>query len=142
MALGWNEIKERAVVFSKEWENTSSEDAEAKSFLEAFFNVFGVSRKKIGTFEHKVKKINEHDGYIDLFWKGTMLVEMKSKGKDLDKAFIQAKEYTQNLKPEEIPKYIVISNIPWQRICAKVNKLCEKSIWHRTIVLSNIDLSR
>jgi len=55
-----------------------SEDAEAKSFLDAFFLVFGVSRRKIATFEHKVKKLNEHDGYIDLFWKGTLLVEMKS----------------------------------------------------------------
>ncbi len=110
MALSWNEIKERAVTFSKEWENTISEDAEAKSFLEAFFRVFGVSRRKIATFEHKVKKLNEHDGYIDLFWKGMMLVEMKSKGKDLDKAFIQAKEYIQKLKEEEIPKYILVSD--------------------------------
>jgi hypothetical protein len=29
MALGWNEIKERAVRFSKEWENAFNEDAEA-----------------------------------------------------------------------------------------------------------------
>ena len=110
MALNWNEIKERAVNFSKEWENTESEDAEAKPFLEAFFNVFGISRRKIATFEHKVKKINEHDGYIDLFWKGMLLVEMKSKGKDLAKAFNQAKEYTQKLKQEEIPKYILVSD--------------------------------
>ena len=33
MALSWNEIKERAVTFSKEWENTESEDADAKPFL-------------------------------------------------------------------------------------------------------------
>ncbi len=110
MALSWNEIKERAVTFSKEWENTISEDAEAKPFLEAFFTVFGISRRKIATFEHKVKKLNEHDGYIDLFWKGMLLVEMKSKGKDLDKAFIQAKEYIQKLKSEEIPKYILVSD--------------------------------
>ncbi|MBL0264835.1 MAG: class I SAM-dependent DNA methyltransferase [Leptospiraceae bacterium] len=110
MALNWNEIKERAVNFSKEWENTESEDAEAKPFLEAFFNVFGINRRKIATFEHKVKKINEHDGYIDLFWKGMLLVEMKSKGKDLAKAFNQAKEYTQKLKQEEIPKYILVSD--------------------------------
>ena len=45
MALSWNEIKERAVTFSKEWENTESEDAEAKPFLEAFFKVFDVSRR-------------------------------------------------------------------------------------------------
>jgi hypothetical protein len=110
MALNWNEIKERAVNFSKEWENTESEDAEAKPFLEAFFNVFGINRRKIATFEHKVKKINEHDGYIDLFWKSMLLVEMKSKGKDLAKAFNQAKEYTQKLKQEEIPKYILVSD--------------------------------
>ena len=55
MALNWNEIKDRAVRFSKEWEGTTSEDAEAKSFLDAFFEVFGISRKKIGTFEHRSK---------------------------------------------------------------------------------------
>ena len=40
MALGWNEIKERAVKFSKEWIDTSNEEAEAKPFIEAFFEVF------------------------------------------------------------------------------------------------------
>ena len=102
MPLSWNEIQSRAVAFSKEWEDVTSEEAEAKSFLEAFFKVFDIERKKIGSFEHKVKKLNNHDGYIDLFWKGTLLVEMKSAGKDLDKAFIQAKEYIQNLKKEDI----------------------------------------
>jgi hypothetical protein len=56
-------------------------------FLDAFFDVFGITRKKIGTFEHRVKKLSEADGYIDLLWKGTILVEMKSRGKNLDKAF-------------------------------------------------------
>lgn len=32
MPLSWNEIKARALAFSKEWETESSEDAEAKSF--------------------------------------------------------------------------------------------------------------
>ncbi len=32
MPLSWNEIKTRATTFSKEWENETSEDAEAKSF--------------------------------------------------------------------------------------------------------------
>lgn len=108
MALSWNEIKERAVKFSKEWNGTQNEEADAKPFLDAFFDVFGVPRKKIGTFEHKVKKLNEADGYIDLLWKGTILVEMKSKGKNLDKAFAQAKEYAQGLKPHELPKYILV----------------------------------
>lgn len=110
MALNWNEIKDRAVRFSKEWEGTTSEDAEAKSFLDAFFEVFGISRKKIGTFEHRIKKLDDGDGYIDMLWKGHILVEMKSRGKDLDKAFIQAMDYTHGLKQEELPKYVLISD--------------------------------
>ncbi|NEU09785.1 class I SAM-dependent DNA methyltransferase [Flavihumibacter sp. R14] len=110
MALSWNEIKERAVTFSKEWEDTYNEEAEAKSFIEAFFNVFGITRKRVGTFEHRVKKLSEADGYIDLLWKGNILIEMKSKGKNLDKAFTQAKEYIHGLKEHELPKYILVSD--------------------------------
>lgn len=110
MALSWNEIKERAVAFSKEWEDTFNEEAEAKPFLEAFFNIFGITRKRVGTFEHRVKKLSEADGYIDLLWKGMILIEMKTKGKNLDKAFIQAKEYTHGIKEHELPKYILVSD--------------------------------
>ena len=116
MALSWNEIKDRAVSFSKEWEDTTSEDAEAKPFLVEFFNVFGISRKKFASFEHKVKKLNEADGYIDLLWKGTILIEMKSRGKDLDKAFIQAKDYLHGLKDHEYPKYILVSDFEYFRL--------------------------
>lgn len=86
MALSWNEIKDRAIRFSKEWQDTEREEADAKPFLVEFFNVFGISSKRVSTFEHKVKKLGEKDVYIDLLWKGVLLVEMKSKGKDLDKA--------------------------------------------------------
>ena len=110
MALSWNEIKDRALKFSKEWENETSEEAEAKSFLESFFDVFGINRKRVGSFEHKVKKLNDKDGYIDLLWKGIILIEMKSKGKDLNKAFIQAKDYIHGLKEHELPKYILVSD--------------------------------
>jgi hypothetical protein len=110
MALSWNEIKDRALKFSKEWADTSNEEADAKPFLDAFFDVFGVPRKKIGTFEHRVKKLNDTDGYIDLLWKGVILVEMKSKGKNLDKAFTQAKDYAHGLKQNELPKYILVSD--------------------------------
>ncbi|SFD03291.1 N-6 DNA Methylase [Flexibacter flexilis DSM 6793] len=110
MALSWNEIKTRAVEFSKEWANTSNEEADAKPFLDAFFNVFGITRKKIGTFEHRVKKLDDASGYIDLLWKGVILIEMKSRGKNLDKAYQQAIQYTHGLKQHELPKYILISD--------------------------------
>ena len=86
------------------------EEAEAKPFLIEFLNIFGITRKRVSTFEHKVKKLGNTDGYIDLLWKGTLLVEMKSKGKDLDKAYTQAKEYCHGLKEHEIPKMIMVSD--------------------------------
>ncbi|MCZ2357494.1 MAG: class I SAM-dependent DNA methyltransferase [Bacteroidia bacterium] len=110
MALSWNEIKDRALSFSTEWAGTSNEEADAKPFLVEFFNVFGISSKRVSTFEHRVKKLDDKDGYIDLLWKGTILIEMKSRGKNLDKAYQQAKEYTHGLKQHELPKYILISD--------------------------------
>lgn len=108
MTLSWNEIKDRALKFSKEWADTYNEDADAKPFLVEFFNVFGITRKRVSTFEHRVKKLDDRDGYIDLLWKGTILIEMKSLGKNLDKAYGQAIEYTHGLKEHELPKYILI----------------------------------
>ena len=110
MALSWNEIKDRALHFSKEWADTSNEEADAKPFLVEFFNVFGISSKRVSTFEHRVKKLDEKDGYIDLLWKGTILIEMKSRGKNLDKAYQQAKDYLHGLKQHELPKYILVSD--------------------------------
>ncbi len=54
MPLSWNEIKTRAVTFTNEWKDEVSEDAEAKSFWDDFFNVFGISRRRVATFEQKV----------------------------------------------------------------------------------------
>lgn len=116
MTLSWNEIKDRALKFSKEWADTSNEEADAKPFLVEFFNVFGISRKRVATFEHRVKKLDEKDGYIDLLWKGTILIEMKSRGKNLDKAYNQSIEYTYGLKEHELPKYILISDFEHFRL--------------------------
>jgi hypothetical protein len=116
MALSWNEIKDRALKFSKEWEGTSNEEADAKPFLVEFFNVFGISSKKVSTFEHRVKKLDNKDGYIDLLWKGTILIEMKSLGKNLDKAYQQAIDYTHGLKQHELPKYILVSDFEHFRL--------------------------
>jgi hypothetical protein len=116
MALSWNEIKDRALKFSKEWEGTSNEEADAKPFLVEFFNVFGISSKKVSTFEHRVKKLDNKDGYIDLLWKGTILIEMKSLGKNLDRAYQQAIDYTHGLKQHELPKYILVSDFEHFRL--------------------------
>ncbi len=110
MPLSWNEIKSRAIAFSQEWEDESSEDAEAKSFWDGWFRVFGISRRRVATFEQSVKKADHKQGFIDLLWKGTILVEHKSRGKSLNKAMQQAKDYFPGLKEHELPKYILVSD--------------------------------
>lgn len=110
MPLSWNEIRTRAVAFSKEWEDETSEDAEAKSFWDAFFNVFGINRRRTASFETPVKKSDGKGGFIDLLWKGVLVVEHKSRGKDLDRAFTQAKDYFSGLKDRDLPRYVLVSD--------------------------------
>lgn len=110
MPLSWNEIKSRAIDFSKKWENETSEDAEAKTFWDEFFNIFDISRKRVANFEFEVKKRGGNSGFIDLFWPGVLLVEHKAKGKDLDKAYIQAMDYFPGISEKDLPKYIITSD--------------------------------
>jgi hypothetical protein len=116
MPISWNEIKDRAIAFSKEWDGTHSEEADAKPFLVEFFNVFGINQRKVGSFEHKVKKLGDGDGYIDMLWKGMLLIEMKSKGKNLTKAYGQAKGYINGLKPLDLPKYVLVCDFETFRL--------------------------
>ncbi len=110
MPLSWNEIKDRALRFSREWQQESSEDAEAKSFWDGFFDVFGITRRRVASFEQPVTKADGRGGYIDLLWKGILLVEHKSRGKDLDRAFKQATDYFPGLKERDLPRYVLVSD--------------------------------
>ncbi|MGC1830331.1 MAG: DNA methyltransferase [Candidatus Acidiferrales bacterium] len=114
MPLSWNEIRHRAIAFSKEWTDAKSERAEKQTFWNEFFNVFGVSRRAVASFEEPVKRISGERGYIDLFWPGKVLVEHKSLGGDLGKAESQAFRYIRDLardgRMDEIPRYVVVSD--------------------------------
>lgn len=110
MPLSWNDIRTRAMTFSREWERETSEDAEGKTFWDQFFEVFGVSRRRVASFEKPVKKSDGAGGFIDLLWKGVLLVEHKSRGKDLDRALKQAFDYFPGLKERDLPHYVLISD--------------------------------
>jgi hypothetical protein len=110
MPLSWTDIRSNAIAFSREWKDESSEDAEAKSFWDAFFLVFGVTRRRVATFEKPVIKSDGKGGFIDLLWKGVVLVEHKSRGLDLDRAFHQATDYFHGLKERDLPRYVIVSD--------------------------------
>ena len=78
--LSWNEIRQRAIQFSREWKDAINENAEAQTFWNDFFDVFGVKRRTVASFEEPVKSLKNTHHRIDLFWKGRMLAEHKSAG--------------------------------------------------------------
>lgn len=107
--MDWNEIRIRALAFSKRWKDAKSEEGEAQLFLHELLEVFGVDSRRCSTFEYKVPKGSNRNGYIDMLWKGRILIEMKSRGKSLDKAFEQARGYAFAIeKDEELPEYIMV----------------------------------
>lgn len=117
MPLSLNEIKDRALAFSRDWEGTPSERAEAQTFWNEFFAVFGVTRRRLASFEEYVKpararyeKSGGKGGFIDLFWRGTLIVEHKSPGRDLDSAYKQALEYFEGLPERDLPRYVIVSD--------------------------------
>jgi hypothetical protein len=115
MPISWNEIRHNAIKFSREWAGVKSESAEKQTFWNEFFQVFGIKRRVVASFEEAVKKISGDYGRIDLFWPGVLLVEHKSFGEDLRKAETQAFQYIRDLandpsRRDEIPRYIIVSD--------------------------------
>lgn len=110
MRLDWNDIRARAAVFAREWDGKGREKEHTQSFYEDFFEVFGVPRRRVASFEHGVKLGDGKRGYLDLFWKGKLLVEQKSVGRSLKPAKKQALDYFDGLRDDELPRYILLSD--------------------------------
>lgn len=110
MPLSWNEIRNRATAFAHEWAEESYERGEAQTFWNEFFQVFGLTRRRVASFEAHVKKLDDKGGYIDCFWPGMLIAEHKSRGKDLDSAYLQAIDYFAKIKERDLPQYVVVSD--------------------------------
>ena len=120
MPLSWNEIKSRALAFSRTWADAANEDSQGKPFWIDFFEIFGITDKRVATFEHAVKKLKgikaRFDGFVDLFWPGMLLVEQKSRGKNLDVALTQALSYFPGLAERDLPQIIIVCDFARFRV--------------------------
>jgi hypothetical protein len=108
--LSQAEIRNNAIAFVHEWKGEKRERAESQSFWNDFLSIFGIKRRQFAIFEKAVKKNNQNTGAIDLFWRGVLLAEQKSFGKNFDKATSQAFEYLENLDENELPECVLISD--------------------------------
>lgn len=100
--------------FANDWATATSEQADKQTFWNEFFQVFGIPRRTVASFEEPVRRLRGTYGFIDLFWKGKLLVEHKSAGASLEAAEVQAFDYIQGLLTfrgsEEVPRYILLSD--------------------------------
>ena len=114
MPLSWNEIRHRAIAFSKDWAGVRRETAEKQTFWNDFFSVFGIRRRTVAAFEEPVRKLSGNWGFIDLFWPGRLLAEHKSAGADLSQAQAQGMDYVRALKDsgrdKESPRWLIVSD--------------------------------
>ena len=114
MPLFWSDIRANAQRFAKEWADVTSERAEAQTFWNEFFAVFGVQRRRVAVYEKTVSRLKHGasvaKGRIDVFWPGLLLAEHKSAGADLDAAFQQAADYFEGLTDKELPRFVIVSD--------------------------------
>lgn len=111
--LSSTEITTRAQRFTAKWKNEAHENAEAQSWWNDFFQVFGVDRYSTATFERWARRASTgQKGRIDVFVPGLMIAEHKSLGRDLAGAGNQADDYLAggDISPQEMPRYIVTSD--------------------------------
>ena len=110
MRLSWNEVRARAATFAEEWRNAVYERGETQSFYNDFFEIFGKQRRSVARYEEHVRKLDNGSGYIDLFWPGVLIVEQKSAGRDLERAYGQVGDYFDALSDQDRPRYILVSD--------------------------------
>lgn len=117
-ALSLNEIRTRCAQFVLDWQDsTGDERQEAQSFVRDLLMAYGISETKAALYEKRVQRSSTgNQGYIDALIPGLLLVEMKSAGKNLGLAEIQAMDYIQHLPDSESPRYILTSDFKHFRL--------------------------
>jgi hypothetical protein len=70
MGFNWNEIKSRALLFSKTWADACNVGSQAQPFWIGLFEIFGITHKHVAAFELNVQKRGGAQGFVSLFWPG------------------------------------------------------------------------
>ncbi|MDE2893011.1 MAG: N-6 DNA methylase [Chloroflexota bacterium] len=117
MAIALNKLRISAAAFASEWADAEYEKAETQSFYNDFFAIFDVKRRSVARYEEHVKRLDNSNGYIDLFWPKVLLVEQKSAGRSLATARTQAFEYFDALSESERPRYLLLCDFQnWELV--------------------------
>ena len=110
MRLSWHEIRTRASAFAKDWAGNKYQQGQTQLFYRDFIEIFGMPARRLAAFEASFQSLGNRRGYMDLFWKGVLLVEQKTKRRSLQKGRSQALDYFPHLKESDLPRYLLLSD--------------------------------
>lgn len=137
------EVRKQLTKFAQKFKDAADEQQRATVFWVEFYKCFGHTDADAAVYESKVTMLSGNLGRIDSFIPGLLLVEHKSKGKDLDAAYEQATDYYLRLADEVKPKYIVVSDFARIRLYdlakgtqheCKLNELASKASWFKFLI--------
>lgn len=116
--LSINAIRERSVKFAYDWSDcVGDEKQDGHEFMRELMKCFGITKRKAISYERRSNRASTgRQGYIDALIPGKALIEMKSAGKDLNKAEEQALDYIHDLADVETPRLLIISDFRRIRI--------------------------
>lgn len=108
--LALAEIKKRLTAFVLQFKDAGNEQQQASIFWTRFYECYGIRAEEATIYEQAVRKLDGGRGRIDSFIPGKLIVEHKSRGKDLRAAYEQASDYFLALPAQERPQYIITSD--------------------------------
>lgn len=111
--LSWSEIESNAVAFQKRWKNNPGDERQdGQTFQRDFMEIFGVDWRA-GRHEYQIRDNEGRLNYIDYLLPGKILIEMKSKGESLIRAYNQGVHYIKNLNPEDQPELLLVCDFDY-----------------------------
>ncbi len=116
--IDWTQIVYKATLFAENYQTETSETAEAQTFWNDFFEIFGRTRRGLAVYEYhartgrddKQNQLTRTLGRIDMLWPGVLAVEHKSAGINLDDGKKQLLHYINGLTDDRKPRYGLICN--------------------------------
>ncbi|ATR79557.1 DNA methyltransferase [Moraxella osloensis] len=111
MSLDFTHIRQQLQKVIHDYHDAEGyERGQSQNFWTQVFNSYGVSgQTQLKAFEHRLKD-GKGQKYVDAFIPKLVMIEQKSRGVDLHKAYAQVSGYYDKLNTNEKPRYIVLSN--------------------------------
>ena len=143
-------VNEKDIIKFVEWceKLKGDEIGEAQIFLDRLFRAYGLEGviEAGAACEWRIL-VNDRTKFCDLLWPRRVLIEMKKRGEDLSKHFIQAKTYWDNSYKDR-PQYVILCNFDelwiydWNEQRDPVDKVPIKELswrWKSLLFLVSVD---